>query len=347
MKKVLKVLLWILSIFVVAVIAFFGFYTAVDFKPDKVIELKVTSNEKSIDKEELTLMTWNLGYMGMGKEIDFFMDGGTQSNPKKGNVERNLKGILNFISTHNVDFYLFQEVDKDSKRSYHIDESSEIAKTLNDYSYSFATNYKNPYVPVPLSDPMGKVFSGLFTLGKYTPSSATRYSLPGEYGWPVKLVQLDRCIQEWRLPYKGKELIIINTHNSAFDDGSLRKTQMEFLKEKLLNEYKNGNYVIIGGDWNMVPPGVSLNNFKSEQKIPSWVIEITKEWPDKGWKWNYDLNNPSIRTADIPYTPGKNYTTIIDSFLTSPNIEVESIKGYNLNFVYSDHNPVMIKVKLN
>ena len=45
---------------------------------------------------------------------------------------------------------------------------------------------------------------------------------------------LDRCFLVNRYPVSnGNELLMINTHNSAYDDGSLRKQQMDFLKDFL------------------------------------------------------------------------------------------------------------------
>ena len=65
---------------------------------------------------------------------------------------------------------------------------------------------------------------------------------------------LDRCFLLSRLALPdGKELVLINTHNEAFDDGSQRNQQMAVLKELMLKEYEKGNYVITGGDWNLNP----------------------------------------------------------------------------------------------
>jgi len=53
----------------------------------------------------------------------------------------------------------------------------------------------------------------------------------------------------------GKELVLINTPNEAFDKGGfIRKIQMKRLREIVLNEYNSGNYVITGGNWNQYPP---------------------------------------------------------------------------------------------
>jgi exonuclease III len=46
------------------------------------------------------------------------------------------------------------------------------------------------------------------------------------------------------------------------------------------------------------------------------------------------------------YDPLTTTTTVIDFFLLSPNVESISVKCINLSFENSDHNPVLIKIKL-
>jgi len=67
--------------------------------------------------------------------------------------------------------------------------------------------------------------------------------------------------------------------------------------------------------------------------------------PD-GWKWLYDNTNPSERSVVAAYDQPKTPTTIFDFFLVSPNIDALSVECIDLNFENSDHNPVIIKVKL-
>src|SRR5207249_144599 len=103
---------------------------------------------------------------------------------------------------------------------------------------------------------MGHVESGVLSFTRFQPQEATRYSLPGEFGWPKRPFWLDRCLLLFRfnLP-SGKQLIVINQHLEAYDEGgSVKKLEMAFLKDLLLKEYEKGNYIIVGGDWNQCPP---------------------------------------------------------------------------------------------
>src|SRR5690606_33678797 len=123
----------------------------------------------------------------------------------------------------------------------------------------FAPNYKVSRVPIPILEPWnayGKVLSGLATYSRFQPYQSTRLQLPGSFAWPTRIFQLDRCVavHRYRLS-NGKELVVMNVHNSAYDaDGALKRQEMAFLRELFLEEYGKGNYVLAGGDWNQCPP---------------------------------------------------------------------------------------------
>jgi endonuclease/exonuclease/phosphatase family metal-dependent hydrolase len=244
-----------------------------------------------------------------------------------------------------IDFILIQELDKGSKRSYYINEYDSLGKALEGHYSFFAKNYDVFFVPVPPTDPMGKVLSGLTIFSKFQPSSSVRYSFPGEYGFPKQLFMLDRCFLVNRYPLEsGKELVVINTHNEAFDPGEIRKAQMAYLKDFLLGEYRKGNYIITGGDWNQSPP-----DFKpdfADNKVNTLQMMMTSDFLPLEWKWIYDNKIPSNRTVIEAYDRATTTTTVIDMFLLSPNIKDISVECINLNFEKSDHNPVKIKIRL-
>ena len=157
---------------------------------------------------------------------------------------------------------------------------------------------------------------------------------------------LDRCFLVDRyLLAGGKELLVINTHNSAYDDGSLRKGQMEYLHGFLTHEFEKGNYIIVGGDWNQTPygfqPGFEKDKFDTVQ-----LSYIEKNYLPEEWTWLYDSAIPSNRRVDIPYVSGVSRTTVIDYYLLSPNLEPAGINGVNMDFRYSDHQPVLASFRI-
>ena len=157
---------------------------------------------------------------------------------------------------------------------------------------------------------------------------------------------LDRCflVNRYHLA-NHKDLLIINTHNSAYDDGSLRAQQMDFLSAYLISEYEKGNYVIVGGDWNQTPFGIEpelpAHRFDTEN-----LTYVGKDYPAPGWTWAYDPDLPTNRRVSIPYDQDRSLTTIIDCFLLSPNIVLEHVETIDLNFENSDHQPVLLRASL-
>ncbi len=346
--KIIKIILITLAIILCLLGLFLLISTLNDYRPDAQTSLYRTNDPDIIpDSAELSLITWNIGYCGLDSSMDFFYDGGEQVRPEKKIVVESLNGITEQLKQFSgYDFMLLQEVDISSKRSYHINEYDSISTAFPDWFTSFGMNYRVWCVPVPLKSPMGSVRSGLQTLSKHRPSSVTRFSFPGNYNWPVSLYMLDRCFMVNRYPVEGgKELVLINTHNSAYDNGSLRKEQMAYLKKFLLEEYEKGNFVIAGGDWNQSPadfePGFNPELFDRKD-----LTYIEAGFPDPSWKWAYDASVPTNRRVTEPYNPVLSPLTVIDQFLLSPNIKFIEVKGIENGFRYSDHQPVILRVRV-
>jgi endonuclease/exonuclease/phosphatase family metal-dependent hydrolase len=347
LKKILKAILTVIIVFAIGFIGLIIYAFISDYKPEEKISLPVDGPPSVMsDTADITLMTWNIGYCGLDRDMDFFYDGGTKVFTPKEKCIENLSAIEKFISQNDsIDFIFIQEIDKSSKRSYSINQYDAISEKLKNHRGFFAKNYDVFWVPVPPASPMGKVLSGLSTFSKDEPAASTRYSFPGEYAFPKQLFMLDRCflVNRHRIA-NGRELIIINTHNEAFDKGNIRKAQMAYLKEFILQEYKNNNYVITGGDWNQTPPEF-ISAFTGNRTDTTNMV-IPTDFLPSGWQWLYDNSNPSERNVVSAYNARHTPTTIFDFFLISPNVEAVSVKCINLNFENSDHNPVIINVKL-
>ena len=257
--KLIRTLLYLILVLVGAFLLFLLYATIDDYRPEEIIT-QITECEKDIlsDSLQLKLLIWNIGYAGLDASMDFFYDGGASMRPGREGVERNMEGILASLRPYKgYDFILLQEVDQDSKRSYYTNEYGEIRDLFEEYNSYFGTNYDVGFVPIPLKEPMGKVKSGLMTLSLHCPHQVERHNFPGNYSWPMKLFMLDRCflVNRYQLA-NDKDLLIINTHNSAYDDGSLRAQQMDYLRDYLLAESDKGNYIIVGGDWNQTTYGI-------------------------------------------------------------------------------------------
>jgi endonuclease/exonuclease/phosphatase family metal-dependent hydrolase len=347
MKKILKALLKLILFFIVIIGLAFLYLTLTDYKPEIEIEIAKNKNAQDLNKNTFDILSWNIGYAGLGSNMDFFYDGGLQVRTSEERTKENLTAINKFITETDYDFFILQELDIKAKRSYNLNDLDTLKKYKN-INYYYAPNYRVKYVPIPLSEPMGDVEAGLVSVSKQSASLSTRFSFPGNYAWPKSLFLLDRCFLVNRYPVKnGKELLIINTHNSAFDDGSLKKQQLNILKEFIEDEYKQGNYIVLGGDWNQNPPNLEKENFGEYKENSNFILSsIDKNIFSEDWKFAFDNNNPTNRALTAPYKEGETPVTILDFFLLSPNIKMLKIETINKNFENSDHNPVHLQFKL-
>ena len=349
MKKAFKIILIILAVIAAAVIAFIAWLSITEYRPESMEEVPISgsSTGKAAIGQELNIVTWNIGYCGLGKDSDFLMDGGKQVQPlNREYVESCLDGIKSFLNGANADLFLLQEVDIDSRRSYGINEAEELDMGVS----AHALNFSCRFVPYPL--PMiGRVSSGLMTTSSSLELiSAERISLPCPFSWPVSMANLKRCLLVTRIPVEGsdKELVIINLHLEAYDDGEGKLAQTEQLMKYIEQEYKKGNYVIAGGDFNQsFPNGLAVYpNTHGELWMPSTLDESLLP---EGCSFAYDTDTPTCRLLNQSYNPDDTENTqyyVIDGFILSPNVELVAVETIDLGFEYSDHNPVSIRVIL-
>ena len=360
MKLVLRLLGGILVLFLLYVVVVLVYGTLNDYVP-KAREARPpdqTAARPLIGDSVLTFVSWNVGFGGLGAESDFFYDdggfffagGGTVISDRE-LVEKNVTGIRTFAASTVADFFLLQEVDRASKRSYFIDQYQAVRNQLPDFAAAFATNYRNDRVPLPVAEPWrvyGAVESGLASLSRWQPTSGERLQLPGEFPWPTKLFQLDRCLLVQRFSTKNnKTLTVVNLHLSAYDKGgALKAAQMEFLTEFLQAEYARGNYVVAGGDWNQVPPYFRFDSFMPGQTDGYTQTNISPDFLPADWTWAYDAVTPTNRKTRTSYVKGETFETLIDFFVVSPNVKVRRARGIQQGFQYSDHQPVYVEVEL-
>ena len=352
-KKVFKIVLIILGVVLLLAAGLILWLSVCEFKPADVTDVKVENNSQVGDlspflDQELTVISWNIGYAGLGKDSDFFMDGGENvSSADQDDVTASLLGIYKqlYTGSDQAGIYMLQEVDKNSARTYGMDESD----CLGIYNSTYALNYSCPFVPYPLP-PIGRVNSGLLTTTMYDIDSSERISLPCPFDWPVSTANLKRCLLVSYLPIEGSssKLVIVNLHLEAYDDGEGKIAQTKQLREFIQSEYEKGNYVIAGGDFNQVFPG-GIEKYPNEHPELWEPGIITEDIMPEGWSLAYDLETPSCRLLNQPYDPEDIENTqyyVIDGFIISPNVELISVETLDAGFEFADHNPIQLKVKL-
>lgn len=358
MKQILLLLLLLVLAAVLYVGGMILFGVVTKFKPAPVEDvatinpqsaIRNSTSAQSIQDSVLTFLIWNVGYGGLGKEVDFFYDGGKMVTSPQEHVLKNFAGIKKVLAQNSgTNFVLLQEVDRGSKRSYMQDEAEQFAAMFPDYNYAFTPNYDVKYLPFPFTNPIGKVYGGLQTITNYLPVESKRIALPGITDFPRKLFYLERCLLLQRFKVSsGKDLVVINTHFEAYDEGgTVKKQQREVTKKILEAEYAKGNYVVLAGDWNIAPPDFNVHKWEVEKIDDPLYLMNNDSVYIEGGKYVYDPETATNRKNATAYTEGKTFKTVIDYYYLSPNIEVEEVKGIETGFEFSDHQPVRLKVRL-
>jgi endonuclease/exonuclease/phosphatase family metal-dependent hydrolase len=353
MRKAIKIPCILFGGAVAFVVLFFVFLTLFEYRPKKteaaVFVQKIAAAKPSPGKT-LTIVSWNIGYASLGAEQDFFMDGGKRIRPETdGIVKANLAGIRDYVAAAGADAVLIQEADRGSRRSYYIDEVNVLAESFGGTA-AYAPNFRCIFVPFPVPRFIGPVDSGLLTMSRFVTAGAERIGLTVSFKWPVRIANLKRCLLVERIPVEGTQadLVLVNLHLEAYDTDGGRETQTRELRELLYREYRQGNYVIAGGDFNQNFPGIDEKLFalkNTEHFKPGLLSESDLE---PLWRFGFDPQVPSSRLLNEPYSGDYETTQLyaIDGFLVSPNVEIVSVKTDDAQFRYSDHNPVILKAVL-
>lgn len=370
-KHVLRVLKVLLGMVVAVALIFGGYVLYLQLNYYRISDNAAVTNEGASPTtthievgKEYTASTYNIGFGAYTPDYTFFMDEGIMADGtrtkgehgravSKDSVEKCTEGALETVASLNSgaapDFMLFQEVDRNSDRSYHVNQVQETeSKFSQDASY-FAQNFHTGFLAYPIPEFHGSVDAGLMTLSNVTAAESTRRSYPVDQSFFAKFFDLDRCFMITRYPTSdGHELVLINSHMSAYDaGGTMRAKQLAMLREVLTQERAKGNYVIAGGDWNHALAG-SLSLYPSDQQVPDWVAELKDSDLPEGFsvvKADNLADVPSCRGDDIPYTKGHTYTTTVDGWIVSDNVKARA-ENIDTGFAYSDHNPVLLRFTL-
>lgn len=358
-KKILIFLCILILILLVIVVGFLGYLKITEYNPNKIENLKIENKENEIKEDknnnyelntEYKLLSWNVGFFGMDKNIDFFMDGGKMVFPiSQKQVEENISKAIEEIKKENPDIINLQEVDKYSKRTGFMDQVKILNEEFKQNSI-FAYNMKVKFVPYPIP-PLGQMETGIYSSSKKELLNPERHQLPIAFKYPVRLSNFKRAftVSYSNINGSDKKLVLLNAHLDAYDDekSGFKKKQTEEILNFMKKEREKGNYVILSADFNQ---NLKMLNKDEMEKIPSnlWRASNfdTELLSDK-----FKLLHPNENTARLnnkPYKKGteNTYYYIIDGFVVSDNIKVNEIKVNDLDFQNSDHNPVVLKFEL-
>jgi endonuclease/exonuclease/phosphatase family metal-dependent hydrolase len=209
--------------------------------------------------QRIRVVTFNVQFLA-GTGYSFFYDGGPDTLVARSDVESTAAKVAAFIANSNADLVLLQEVDCGARRTAYLDELTLLLNALPaELQNHVATYYwKSKFVPHPKV--LGAAGTMLVLLSRYRLGKARRYRLPGVPGNPIdRDFNLKRAILEVELPLaNGEFLTLLNTHLEAFPkDTDVMERQIRKVLQRLNQLTQVNQPWILGGDFNLLPPGQS------------------------------------------------------------------------------------------
>lgn len=298
------------------------------------------------------VLTYNIGFGAYTPEFSFFMDGGTSSvGESRESVLQTVTKAAELAAGLEPDFAMFEEVDRDSTRSYHIDQKAVLDEKFGNFYSDYAQNYDSAFLFYPILEPHGKSRAGIMLYSAFPIESAMRRSFPISTSFS-KFFDLDRCYSVSRIPVEnGKYLCLYAIHMSAYGNSdAIREGQIRMLCEDMEGEYMQGNYVVCGGDFNHDLKALTDDGSERE----SWAYPFPREELPEGFSFCLDSFSQeereqmwnSARNADMEYVEGVTYTVTLDGFIISGNVVCEGYTHVKTGYLYSDHDPVILDFSL-
>lgn len=307
--------------------------------------------------QQVKILSWNLQYMS-GKNYEFWYDRFAEDGPdiraSKSDIEQTFNQVAQLIIEQDPDVILLQELHDNAKRTDYEDQLQRLLTMLPAAygNYSQAFYWQASFVPVPQI--MGSVGMKLAVISKYKLGDALRHQLARiKTDLISDPFNFHRAIQEVSLPVAGgNKLTLMNTHFDAFAQGSdIMQQQVAYLQQLLTNKNANGEAWLIGGDFNLLPPGqyASMSNWARDYYQPDSELGVI-----------YDQFNviPTIEQANGPnakrwftHLPNQKEVTspdrTIDYLVYSDHIEVSEAMVIQQNTWHiSDHLPMIATIKL-
>ena len=164
---------------------------------------------------------------------------------------------------------------------------------------------------------------------------------------------MKRCLEVVRFPIDDcdNELVVVNLHLEAYDDGEGKEAQTRVLKEVLDAEVSKGNYVIAVGDFNQVFSSIDTSSFPKLNT--GWEAgRIDENEFGEEFQFLADEKVASCRSLEKPLDSAESKDPkdfqyyIIDGAICSANVEVLDFHIEDQGFVSSDHNPGVLEFML-
>jgi len=263
---------------------------------------QLTPSPQSADS--IKIMTWNIRF-GIGR-IPWFGDScGDRVIASESEVTSALRAIVARINDIKPDILILQEVDVKSKRSAYIDQLRWILNNTHLNYAAFAPTWKSQFVP---SDGLGRIETGNATLSRWNILSAERIQLPlrGDQDALTRYFYLRYAVLKTRIDIPhSPNFHLLNVHLTAFATDDTKRRQVDVLHGEISRLATAGYPLIVGGDFNLLPPTSDSTDFCFEDICPGESFhgpgdnprhkEGSNYTPEIGWmQVFYDTLKPEI-----------------------------------------------------
>jgi endonuclease/exonuclease/phosphatase family metal-dependent hydrolase len=232
--------------------------------------------------QTIKVITYNTQFFA-GTGYHFFYEGGPDTLVSRDDVEVTIQRVAEVITEERPDFILLQEVDSGARRTAYLDQIALLREALPlDLRSYVATDYwRSRFVPHPKI--WGPVATKLVIFSRYRLGAARRYQLPVKRSDPVTNdFNFKRAILEVEIPNRdGSDLVLLNTHLDAFPNGTnVMDRQVTAIHRLLAHLDREDRPWVIGGDFNLLPPGQRARLAPETRNIYSEPSEITPIYHD-------------------------------------------------------------------
>ncbi len=221
--------------------------------------------------QQLKVLSWNVQFLAGRPNNNFFFDGGNDPWPTSQTLSENAKAVADVIREEKPDIILLQELDDGAERTHFQDQLQMLLELLPDDYTEHTSSFYWLADFVPHSELLGGVGMKMSIISRYRLASAKRYALPAITTDNILARQynLKRAIQGTYLPIEGGgKLNVLNTHLSAYAQGSDTMVRQVAMLEKVLGDFAaRGEPVLLAGDFNLLPYDtayLSLSDFNRQ-----------------------------------------------------------------------------------
>lgn len=314
----------------------------------------------------LIILSWNIRF-GIGR-LPFFGDScGDRTVMTEKEVLDALELIAAEIDVIDPDIILFQEVDRESKRTQYIDQVQWLLDHTDMNYAAYASMWQAQTIP---SDGIGRIDAGNVVMTRHEIESAERIQLPlrTDQDALTKMFYLRRNILKAKIAIPDQDsFYAVSVHATAFATDDTKQKHIDKFKEVLDEMAAAGDVFVAGGDLNSVPPG-GETDYCDEDACEDDVFHTDEDGGPhlEGSYFNnfenepnlvkhlYDTYNSAIDSAVAITAAHNTHSTSEDRFwdrkldyiFTNKNVASGSGTTFQSAIQLSDHAPVSCAIIL-